>query len=161
MNFLRFLMLLVLSVWLGALIFFPMVAQTSFAALPSSHLAGIVVHGSLIKLHWMGIGCGIIFLACSLIYDRIAIGRTPAVAPSNVAIIFMLALTAISQFMIIPRMDALRTQAGEIAALSADNPIRQSFDSLHAWSTRLESVVLLLGLILLFMTSRRLTSQHA
>jgi hypothetical protein len=161
MNLLRFVMLLALSVWLGALIFFPVVAQTSFSSLPSSHLAGIVVRGSLIKLHWMGLGCGIVFLVCSLMYNRTVFGDSRTLSLSPAVIVFMLALTAISQFMIIPRMDALRAQGGEMATLSADNSIRQSFDSLHAWSTRLESVVLLLGLVLLYVTSRRLASSRA
>jgi hypothetical protein len=161
MSVLRFLMLLCLSIWLGALVFFPVVAQTSFSSLPWSHLAGIVVRGSLIKLHWMGLGCGVVFLICSLIYNRTAFGDARTLSLLHATITLMLALTAISQFMIIPRMDALRTQAGEIATLSADNPIRQSFDSLHTWSTRLESVVLLLGLLVLFMTSRRLASSRA
>ena len=161
MIILRFIMLLALATWLGALIFFPVVAQTSFSSLPSSHLAGIVVRGSLIKLHWIGLGCGIVFLVCSWMYNRTAFGEARTLSLSHAVIIFMLALTAISQFMVIPRMDTLRAQAGEIATLSADNPIRQSFDSLHAWSTRLEIVVLLLGLVLLYMTSRRLASSRA
>jgi Na+/citrate or Na+/malate symporter len=52
-------------------------------------------------------------------------------------------------------MDALRTSAGDIAILPAGNPIRMQFDSLHAWSTRIEGCVLLLGLIVLYFTSRR------
>ena len=39
MSFLRFLMLLSLIVWLGGLIFFPVVAQTAFSVLPAQHLA--------------------------------------------------------------------------------------------------------------------------
>jgi hypothetical protein len=161
MSVLRFLMLLALATWLGALIFFPVVAQTSFSALPSPHLAGMVVRGSLIKLHWIGLICGIVFLVCSLAQCRFTIGRFEAFAPSHIAIVLMLALTSVSQFIIIPRMDALRANVGEIATLSADNPIRQSFDSMHVWSTRLESLVLLLGLVLLYMTARRLTSSRA
>ena len=57
MTLLRFLILLSLAIWLGALIFFPVVAQTSFTVLPSAHLAGLVVRNSLIDLHWMGIVC--------------------------------------------------------------------------------------------------------
>jgi len=161
MAVLRFLILLCLSVWLGALIFFPVVAQTSFSSLPSAHLAGIVVRGSLIKLHWIGLGCGVALLICSLLYNGTAFGDARTLSLPHAAIALMLALTAISQFAIIPRMDGLRAQAGEIATLSADNPIRQSFDSLHAWSTRLESIVLLLGLVLLYVTSRQLASSRA
>jgi hypothetical protein len=46
-----------------------------------------------------------------------------------------------------------------MASLAADNPIRQRFDSLHAWSTRLEGTVLLLGLIVLYSTARLNTSR--
>jgi len=55
-------------------------------------------------------------------------------------------------------MDSLRGQAGEIAALPVSDPIRAQFDSLHVWSTRIEFLVLLLGLMALYFTSRRLVS---
>ena len=158
MTFLRFLMLLSLAVWIGGLIFFPILAQTSFAVLPSTHLAGLVVHDSLLKLHWMGFASGLVFLASSLIYNRTLFGRTRALGVSHILVIIMLALTAISQFRIIPRMDALRASTGEIGSLAANNPLRLEFDSLHAWSTRLEETVLLLGLVTLFSTSRRIAS---
>jgi hypothetical protein len=160
MNLLRFLMLLCLSIWLGALVFFPVVAQTSFSNLPASHLAGIVVRGSLIKLHWIGLGCGAVFLICSLLHNRLTFGNARVFSLSHVVVVFMLALTAFSQFMIIPRMDALRAQAGEISGLSPADPVRLQFDSLHAWSTRLETLVLLLGLVLLYMTTRQMVSSR-
>lgn len=158
MSFLRFLLLLSLAAWLGALIFFPVVAETSFTVLPSPHLAGFVVRDSLIKLHWIGLLCGIVFLACSLIYNRVVIGRTQLFAASHLLVAAMLILTAISQFGIIPRMDLLRITAGEIDILSSSNPIRAQFDSLHAWSVRVEEAVLLLALIVLYLTARRLSS---
>ncbi len=158
MTFLRFLMLLALAVWLGGLIFFPVVAQTAFSVLPSTHLAGLVVRGSLITLHWMAFISGIMFLASSLIYNRATQGRPRALALSHILVITMLALTAISQFYIIPRMDTLRASAGEMSSLAADNPVRQQFDSLHVWSTRLEGTVVLLGLIVLYSTACRFDS---
>jgi Domain of unknown function (DUF4149) len=161
MTFLRFLMLLALAVWLGALIFFPVVAQTSFAVLPSTHLAGLVVRGSLLTLHWMALISGTVFLASSLIYNRAMLGQSRVLSLSHVLVLAMLALTSISQFHIIPRMDTFRTSAGEMASLAADNPMVQQFDSLHAWSTRLEGAVLLLGLIVLYSTARRFGSSQA
>jgi len=158
MNFVRFVMLLALTVWLGALTFFPIVGQTSFSVLPSSHLAGLVVRASLIKLHWMGLGCGSVFLLCSWINNHLQPGRTRTFTLSHIAIALMVTLTAISQFTVIPRMDSLRGQAGEIAALPVSDPIRAQFDSLHVWSTRIEFLVLLLGLMALYFTSRRLVS---
>lgn len=160
MTFLRFLMLLALTVWLGALIFFPVVAQTAFTVLPSPHLAGLVVRGTLLTLHWMAFISGFVFLASSLIYNRETQGTFHALGVSHILVVAMLALTAISQFHIIPRMDTLRASVGEIASLAADNPIRQQFDSLHAWSTRLEGTVLVLGLIALYSTGRRFNSSR-
>ncbi|SRR6266699_2836191 len=161
MNFLRFLMLLALSVWLGGLIFFPVVAQTAFSALPSTQLAGLVVRSSLLKLHWIAFASGFVFLASSLFYNRTMHGSPRTLELRHIFVVTMLALTAISQFKIIPRMDTLRASATEIASLTGDNPTRLQFDSLHAWSTRIEQTVLVLGLIVLYSTSRRLGSSQA
>ena len=154
MSFLRFLMLLSLIVWVGGLVFFPVVAQTAFSVLPTPHLAGLVVRRSLLVLHWMGIASGLIFLASSLLYHRLSRGAVHLLATQQVLICVMLLLTLISDFSIIPRMDALRVSAGEINSLSADSPVRMQFDALHAWSTRLEGGVLLLGLLLTFLLAR-------
>jgi hypothetical protein len=160
MAFLRFLMLLALTVWLGALIFFPVVAQTAFPVLPSTHLAGLVVRGTLLTLHRMAFISGVVFLASSLVYNRTTQENARALGLGHILVLTMLALTAISQFHIIPRMDTLRASAGEIASIAADNPIRQQFDSLHAWSTRLEGTVLVLGLIVLYSTARHFSSSQ-
>ena len=161
MAFLRFMILLALAIWIGALIFFPVVAQTSFTVLPSTHLAGLVVRNSLIDLHWIGIGAGIIFLVCSMIDNRVTVGRPRVFALSHIFIVLMLALTTTSQFWIIPRMDVLRITTGEISVLPAGNPIRAQFDSLHAWSTRLETAVLVLGLIVLYSVARRFSTSRS
>ncbi len=158
MNFLRFLMLLSLAVWLGALVFFPVVAAAAFSALPTAHMAGLVVRGSLLKLHTMGFICGAVFLVCSLIYNRALLGRARAFAFSHILIACMLALTAISQFRIIPQMETLRVAAGEINQLAVADPIRLHFESLHVWSTRVEGAVLVLGIILFYFTAKRLAT---
>jgi Domain of unknown function (DUF4149) len=160
MNLVRFLMLLSLAVWLGALIFFPVVAQTSFTTLPSAHLAGLVVRGSLLKLHWMGFSCGVVFLASSLLYNRLVLGRMRALALSHILTVAMLALTALSQFRIIPQLETLRLAAGEVNALAPSDPLRMQFDSLHIWSTRIEGTVLVLGVVVLYALSRRLASSR-
>ena len=154
MSFLRFLMLLSLIVWVGGLIFFPVVAQTAFSALPTRHLAGLVVGRSLGILHWMGIISGVVFLSSSLLYSRVSAGAPHVFASRNILICLMLALTLISQFGIIPRMDTLRASIGEIDSVSVDNPARLQFDALHQWSTRVEGGVLLLGLVLAYLTAR-------
>jgi hypothetical protein len=159
MTFLRFLTLLALVVWLGGLIFFAFVeAPAAFAVLPTRHLAGNVVARSIPVLHWMGIISGVFFLASSMLYARLSAGRSHAFAGRNVLIVLMLLLTLISQFGIIPRMDTLRASIGEIDSLPPDNPARMQFDALHAWSTRVEGGVLLLGLVAVYLTASALGS---
>jgi hypothetical protein len=50
-------------------------------------------------------------------------------------------------------MDTLRAQVTDFATVPLDNPARAEFDSLHAWSTRVESAVLLLGLVVIYLTA--------
>jgi hypothetical protein len=149
-------MLLCLIVWIGGLIFFPAVAQTAFSVLPTRQLAGLVVGRSLVILHWMGIASGVVFLVSSLLYNRFRTGSAHLFRAPHGFIVLMLALTLSSQFGILPRMDALRTSIdGEIDSLPADNPDRAQFDRLHAWSTRVEECVLLLGLIATYLSARQ------
>jgi hypothetical protein len=157
MFFLRFLMLLSLIVWVGGLIFFPVLAQTAFSVLPARHLAGAVVGRSLGILHWMGLFSGVVFLGSSLLYGRLSGGEFRVLSPRNVLVCLMLGLTLISQFGIIPRMDALRASMGEIDSVPADNPARVQFDVLHVWSTRVEGGVLLLGLVVTYLVARSST----
>jgi uncharacterized membrane protein len=154
MSFLRFLMLLSLVAWVGGLMFFAFVlAPTAFSVLPNTHLAGNVVRSSLSKMHWIAIVCGILFLISSLLLSRIVDGTSHVFAPPNVLVLIMLLLTAISQFGIIPRMDKLRAAVGDFAAVAVNNPARVQFDALHVWSTRVEGLVLLLGLIVVYLTA--------
>jgi uncharacterized membrane protein len=159
MSFLRFLMLLSLVCWIGGLIFFAFVlAPTAFTipeVLPNTHLAGNVVGRALGKLHWIALFSGLVFLASSLLYSRVTDGTAHVFAARHVLLCLMLALTLISQFGIIPRMDTLRASLGEVSAAPIDSPERIQFDALHVWSTRVEGAVLLLGLVVVYLTAQR------
>jgi uncharacterized membrane protein len=160
MSFLRFLMLLSLVVWIGGLIFFAFVlAPTAFQVLPNTHLAGNVVGRALSKLHWIAIISGIVFLLTSLLYGYITQGTAHVFALRHVLICLMLALTLLSQFWIIPRMDTLRASVGDFATVPLTNPARVQFDALHVWSTRVEGAVLLFGLVAVFLTASALTQR--
>jgi hypothetical protein len=155
MPFLRYLMLLSLVTWIGGLIFFSfVVAPSAFGVLPTRHLAGLVVARSLGALHWMGIVSGIVFLISSMLYSRLNTGSPHVFAPRHVLIVVMLVLTCVSQFGISPRMHAIRTSVGEIDNVPVDNPARMEFNSLHAWSTRVEGTVFLLGLVAAYLTAQ-------
>lgn len=156
-RILRYLMLLALVVWLGGIIFFGAVmAPVLFSVLPNTELAGNVVAPSLKILHAIGLTAGVIFLANFFLNPRrLTANRFTRLVP--ILVLLMLALTAISQFYVIPKMERLRPQ---IAGNTYTSPLpdrekeaqaaRQEFDSLHHWSTRLESAVLILGLVALF-----------
>jgi len=154
MSFLRFIMLLSLVLWIGGLMFFAFVlAPTAFQVLPNTHVAGNMVGRSLGKLHWIAIFSGIIFLITSLLYSYMTQGTAHIFAIRHILLCLMLALTLFSQFWIIPRMDSLRAEVGDFAAVPLTNPARVQFDALHVWSTRVESGVLLLGLVTIYLTA--------
>lgn len=154
MSFLRFLMLLSLVVWIGGIVFFSFMAPTAFHVLPTRLLAGTLVGNLLTKLHWLAIVSGIVYLVSSLAYSRITDGTAHLFALRHLLICLMLALTVVSQFWITPRMIALRAQVATFdTAATLDQPARVQFDTLHAWSTRAEITVLLLGLVVTYLTA--------
>jgi uncharacterized membrane protein len=153
MSILRYLMVLSLVVWIGGLIFFAFVlAPTAFQVLPNTHLAGNVVGRALGKLHWIAIISAVVFLIASLLYSYLTQGTAHIFAMRHILICLMLALTLFSQFWIIPRMDTLRASVGDFATVPLTDPARVQFDALHVWSTRVESAVLLLGLVVIYLS---------
>jgi hypothetical protein len=143
---------LVLGLWLGALVFFGAVlAPIAFSQLPplfatpaaGIHAAGMVVGGSLVRLHWIGLFCGLIFLVVSVL----ARAHYRTIIPQALLVLVMMLLTGYSQFSIIPRMDTARDSVGgNVDAVAANNPGREIFDRLHQQSVHVEALVLLCGL---------------
>jgi hypothetical protein len=142
---------LVLGLWLGALVFFGAVlAPIAFSQLPplfatpaaGIHAAGMIVGGSLVRLHWIGLFCGLIFLVVSVV----ARAHYRTIIPQALLVLAMMLLTAYSQFSIIPRMDTARESVGgNVDAVAANNPGRQIFERLHQRSVHVEGLVLLCG----------------
>src|SRR5215469_338084 len=160
MSAIRFLMLLSLVVWVWGIVFFAFVlAPTAFhpGILPSRHLAGAVVSRSLGILHVMGLICGLVFLVTSMIDSQVITGSIAPFAGRNLLVYAMIVLTLVSMLAISSRMLALRNDTVFIDNVPHNNPRRVEFNRLHGWSTRLESGVLLLGLALIFLTSRQLS----
>jgi len=105
----------------------------------------------------MGLTCGLVFLVTSMIDSQAMTGFSAFFAGRNLLVYAMIALTLVSMFAISNRMLALRNDMGFIDNVPQDDPRRVEFNRLHEWSTRLESGVLLLGLSVIFLTSRRLS----
>jgi len=156
MSWLRAVMLLALIVWIGGIIFFAFVlAPTVFTVLPTHELAGNVVNPTLTSLHWMGLVSGLLFLICSLLHNRIRYAQLRMFSATHLLLAVMLVLTLISQFNISPRMEVLRNDMGVIDNVPFSDARRIEFNRLHTWSTADESGVLLLGLVVVVLTSRR------
>src|SRR5690348_7833149 len=156
MSLVRFFMLLSLVVWVGGIIFFAFaVAPTVFTVLPTHELAGRVVTRSLGLLHWVGVGSGIVFLILSTAEMHSHSGHWNPFAARNLSVLGMIALTLVSQLVVTAKMTALRASMGDIDQVAVSDPRRVAFNQLHVWSTRLESVVLLLGLIVIYLLARQ------
>jgi hypothetical protein len=159
MSWLRAVMLLALIVWIGGIIFFSfVVAPTLFSVLPTRELAGSVVTRCLGALHWIGLVSGLVFLFCSITYNQIRFAAPRLFSATHVLLVVMLVLTAISQFRITPKMQALRSEMHAIDNVPAADPRRMEFNRLHQWSTRAEGGVLLCGLVVVWLTARRFSS---
>lgn len=157
MNFLRFLLVMTLVLWLGGIFFFAVMAPNVFAVVPTRDLAGQVIVRLLPLLHWIGIACGVIFLVASLLLARFGEGAFHPWAMRNLLVAAMLALTCIAQFCVFARMERLRHEMGAIDQVSVSDPRRVAFNDLHIWSTRLEGAVFVLGVGVVFSVSRRLS----
>ena len=160
MTLLRYLMLLSLVIWIGGVIFFAFVMAPALfdpAILPTRQLAGNVVSRTLATLHGIGIACGVVFAITSMIDSRMVSGAAQPLAPRNLLVYVMILLTLVSMFGVAAKMEDLKREMVVIDNVPHDDPRRVEFNRLHAWSTRLEGGVLLLGLAVLYLTARRMT----
>jgi uncharacterized membrane protein len=152
-------MLLALITWIGGIIFFSFVlAPTVFTVLPTVELAGNVVSRSLTSLHWMGLVAGVIFLVASLALHRKSQAHSKLNAATHILVLLMLVLTAISQFVITPRMRVLRHEMRAMENTPYSDERRVEFDRLHGWSTRAEGGVFFCGLVVVVLTAKRFGS---
>jgi Domain of unknown function (DUF4149) len=153
-TFLRTIEFLFLGLWLGSDVFLSfVVAPGAFSVLASRDQAGAIVGYSLSRMHMAGIVCGLVFLVARLIRTR-TFGSF--VAPAALCVVVMIALTAISQLTVSPRMAGLRVQMGSIQGTAADSPLLAEFSRLHSVSVSLESGVLLAGFAAMYLLVREL-----
>jgi hypothetical protein len=152
----RTVLYLALIVWLGAEIFFPIVAAITFQTLiPVTHAAGAIVGQLLRILHVMGLVSGMVALALLAVAPVWNIYKPRAVLAPMGLLIAMIGLTLYSQFGIIPAMEQDRIAAGgSINAVDAANPSRLDFEKLHRRSVNVEGAILLLGLAAVVLVAR-------
>jgi hypothetical protein len=147
-TLLRSLLFLALIVWLGAEIFFPVVAAITFTTLsPDTHAAGTIV-GSLLRiLHGTGLVSGIVALGLLALAPAWNIYKPRTVLAPMILIVLMMLFTAYSQYVIIPAMERDRIAAGgAIDTSDPANAYSADFNKLHNRSFNIEMVIQLLGL---------------
>lgn len=155
-TLLRSLLYLALIVWLGAEIFFPVVAAITFGTLaPDTHAAGSVVGALLRILHGIGLVSGIVVLALLALAPSWNIYKPRTVLAPMVLLVLMLGCTAFSQYVIIPSMERDRIAAGgAIDTTDTSNPQTVHFNKLHNRSEQVESVIILLGIATVVLVAR-------
>jgi hypothetical protein len=155
-TLLRTLLYLALVVWLGAEIFFPVVAAVTFTTLqPNTHAAGTIVGQLLRILHGMGLVSGMIALALLALAPAWAIYKPRSVLVPMALVVLMILCTVYSQFGIIPAMERDRVAAGgAIDTADSANPVTIDFNKLHSRSENVEMAILLFGLATVVLVAR-------
>jgi ABC-type transport system involved in multi-copper enzyme maturation permease subunit len=136
----------------GSIVFFIVFTQGIFPVVNNNDMTGVLVGYALGRLHVMGIVAGVVYLLATIAAER-SLGAL--VNPAALLVFAMIVCTMLSQYGVIARMDELKLQMGSVSATPADNPLRASFDRLHQYSVRIESVVLLSGLAALFFVAKQ------
>jgi hypothetical protein len=149
---LRFLQIFSLGTWVGSIVYFIVFTARIFPVVNNNDLTGEIVGYALGRLHIMGIVAGVVYLLATVAAEK-SIGALEQPAP--LLVFLMIILTMVSQYGVITRMDALKLQMGSVSAAAPDTPLRASFDRLHQYSVRIESAVVLSGLVALFLTARQ------
>ena len=135
-QILRFVRVLALGAWVGAIIYFvAVVTQGAFAVLSSRDEAGLLVGFTLGGLHLMGLIAAVIFIIASVAMRK---SLRAFVGPAVMGVILMAVLTIASQGYVMPRMAVLRTQMVSVQATPAGDARRAEFDRLHRASVDLE-----------------------
>ncbi len=155
-TLLRTLLYLALIVWLGAEIFFPVVAAVTFGTLQGqTHAAGTIVGQLLRILHGMGLVSGMVALALLALAPAWGLYKPRSVLAPMALVIVMIGATVYAQFGIIPAMERDRAAAGgAIDTNAATSPLTIDFNKLHNRSENVELAILLFGLATVVLVAR-------
>jgi hypothetical protein len=146
-TLLRTLLYFALIVWLGAEIFFPVVAAITFTTLqPDTHVAGTIVGHLLRILHGIGLVSGVVALGLLALAPAWNIYKPRTVLAPMILVVLMMLCTAYSQYIIIPAMDRdISAAGGAIVTADTASPYTADFNKLHNRSETVEMIILLLG----------------
>lgn len=147
---------LLVSVWLGSMIFFSFaVAPSAFAALPTREMAGKIVTSVISKVEMLGLIAGPLLILIQLAAWR---SRQAASASKSLRLILlcvMIVMAALSRFWVSAKLVSLRlAMGGLIDDIPATDPLRVEFNQMHQYSVAFMGTAMLAGLAVLFLTVR-------
>ena len=141
-----------LGTWVGSILYFSLVvAPGAFRTLPNPDQATALIGFSIGRLHMAGLVLGVVYLAAAVLAAKSlrALGSA-----ASICVLLMVALTAISQFVVVARMETLRLEMGSVMATPPEQPMRVAFEGFHEASVWMEIVVVLAGIAALYLTAR-------
>jgi Domain of unknown function (DUF4149) len=165
MAILNFTRIVLLSLWLGAAVFFgAVVAPTAFTVLRSfavpnaSEIAGTIVTRALSVVSISGFLIGL-FLLVTAFARRNAPGSVGFLV-ELVCLVIIVVATGIGHWVITARMLALRAaMALPIDQIPVDDPRRIAFDSLHGYSVKVFGVGVIAALLAVVLIARSLSNR--
>lgn len=149
MNIVRTLLVLALAIWLGGIIFFAAIAAPAVLHFVADRaLVGAIINQLISNLHWTGVCCGAAYLIFSFLVPSSGRREPRSWTAPRILLLIMIGLALASQLAVLPAMAQLRG--------ATDPALVNRFARLHYWSVGLEVSILVLGLIALYQTVRRL-----
>ena len=154
--------LLLISLWLGAAVFFSsVVAPSAFAVLRSFHLtnaneiAGTIVSRTLAVVNTGGFLVGLLLLLSAALFRGTA-ARRGALRAEAISLALVTILCGVGQWIIAARMLALRAAMGRpVDEVAQDDPLRTAFNSLHGYSVAALGLAMLAAAVALLLIARR------
>ena len=150
---------ILLSLWLGAALFFSFaVAPNVFAVLRSfdlpnaNEIAGTIVTRTLAVINIGGFSVGLIALLLTIALKRKARGFIFAL--QLLSLLVLTGTTAVGQWIVAARMRALRVDMGVIDLVAASDPRRLTFTQLHGYSVALLSTAMIAAIVALAVSMR-------
>ncbi len=153
LNAMRFVLLLSLAVWVGALIFFTFFAAPSIFKVLPRELAGEVV-GDMFPKYWMiGYVAGLLSLSSLLAISFIEKGFPAA---RVILLTVMTGVTFYSGLVVAPKAHEMRIEVRAAKETVEKEAIEKDFKRMHAISAALNMAVIVSGVIVIYLMSRSL-----
>lgn len=153
--------LLLVSLWVGAAVFFSAAVAPSaftvlrrFAVPNANELAGSIVTRTLSIVNTGGFIIGLLLLASAFLFSRRVKRR--AFYAEIASLMLVAVTTAVGQWVIAAKMLALRASLGQpIDRVAQDNPLRIAFNNLHGYSVTALAVGIISAVVALLLIARR------